>query len=213
MAQYFLSKFSQLFAKRLSKTLNEVPAGIDRRELGVRAIADKSYDQLGKTMLHILQRTAKETSSLVQQRQGARNSVIGQPGAPEGPANDYEDKELLNYHILMIENTTVMNEGLEPLESNNNVLHGLYQLSQSTQRNEIDLYVKFLMYRPVGKFRSFVDDVETVYKKNASDNPATKPGLNRSALKKLSYLVTMLRSFAKALNFFTSVLRNTLVIW
>ena len=105
-------------------------------------------------MLHILQRTAKETSSLVQQRQGARNSVIGQPGAPEGPANDYEDKELLNYHILMIENTTVMNEGLEPLESNNNVLHGLYQLSQSTQRNEIDLYVKFLMYSPVGKFQS-----------------------------------------------------------
>ena len=182
----FFVKVFPAFCKKIEQDIkNEVPAGIDARELGVRAIADKSYDQLGKTMLHILQRTAKETSSLVQQRQGARNSVIGQPGAPEGPANDYEDKELLNYHILMIENTTVMNEGLEPLESNNNVLHGLYQLSQSTQRNEIDLYVKFLMYRPVGKFRSFVDDVETVYKKNASDNPATKPGLNRSALKKL----------------------------
>lgn len=184
----FFVKVFPAFCKMIEQDIkNEVPAGVSVKELGVRAIVDKSYDQLGKTMIHTLQRTAKERSNLMQQQpQGTRNSVIGQPGnITEGFVSDYEDKELLNYHILMIENTTVMNEGLEPFEHNNSVLHGLYQLTQTTLRNEMDLYVKFLMYRPVGKFRSFVDDVESVYKKNANDNPATKPGLSRSSLKKL----------------------------
>ncbi|KAF5096052.1 hypothetical protein D0Z03_001697 [Geotrichum reessii] len=172
--------------KVLWTELNNILHTVSLPQEALAALKTHGFEKI-QDIETIERRTAKERSNLMQQQpQGTRNSVIGQPGnITEGFVSDYEDKELLNYHILMIENTTVMNEGLEPFEHNNSVLHGLYQLTQTTLRNEMDLYVKFLMYRPVGKFRSFVDDVESVYKKNANDNPATKPGLSRSSLKKL----------------------------
>lgn len=175
-------KIFPAFCKRIEQEIKlELPPSLDINDLSVRAIVDKSYDQLGKTMIHTLQRAAKESHNVTGQRPGGANVRDGQGDA----VNDYEDKELLNYHIFMIENMTLMSEGLEPVERNNEVLGNLCRLSQHTSRREIDLYVDLVMHRPVGKFRAFVDDVEQVYKKNPSDNPATKPGLNRSALKKL----------------------------
>lgn len=178
----FFIKIFPAFCKRIEQEIKlELPPSVDINELGVRAIVDKSYDQLGKTMIHTLQRAAKESQNVTGQRPGGANVQNAQGDA----VNDYEDKELLNYHIFMIENMTLMSEGLEPVERNNEVLSNLCRLSQHTSRREIDLYVDLVMHRPVGKFRAFVDDVEQVYKKNPTDNPATKPGLNRSALKKL----------------------------
>lgn len=182
----FFIKVFPVFCKKIEQDIKrDLPAAVNVNELAVRAVVDKSYDQVGKTMIHTLQRTAKESPSMAQQRQANAGVRNGGTNATNDTINDYEDKEVLNYHIFMIENMTLMSEGLEPLERNNNVLHNLYQLSQSTLRNETDLYVEFLMHRPVGKFRSFVDEVELIYKKYPNDNPATKPGLSRSALKKL----------------------------
>lgn len=181
-AVFFIRVFPAFCRKIEQDIKQEMNPEMDINDMSVRAVVDKSYDQIGKTMIHTLQRTAKESHGVGQQRPGS-TTVRGEGSGDT--VNDYEDKELLNYHIFMIENMSLMSEGLEPFERNNTVLHNLCRLSYASFRTEIDLYVEFLMHRPVGKFRAFVDDVEQVFKKNPNDNPAAKPGLSRSALKKL----------------------------
>lgn len=165
--------------------------GADR--LPVRTIINDSYSKVGKAIINRLQK--------------AESDVVSQPLYNGGRVNpnetiaDYEDKGLMNYHVLMIENMNLFCEGLEPFSTINLALKNLRLNGLTFYQKELKLYIEFILHRPIGKLMDFLDSIEQVLRKNPDDDPGSKPGLSRSALKKLliNFDVKELRKVVDAL--------------
>jgi hypothetical protein len=169
---YFVNQLPA-FCKVIERDLDElshseVPIG----DLPVRQLIDESYDKVFKTIFHNLQRIAKEPTT---------NDNIGLH-ASAGSA-EHEDKERLNYHILMIENMNVLKEGLS--EEENPVLTGHRDNAMMTYRTELDSYIQMVIHRPLGKIIEFVEGVEAIINKNPGENPIARHGYSRSVLKRI----------------------------
>ncbi|OJD17141.1 hypothetical protein AJ78_02735 [Emergomyces pasteurianus Ep9510] len=89
----------------------------------------------------------------------AKEAPGQQPVAP-GAGQDPEDKEALNYHILLIEN---MNHYIEEVDCRDNVIltewkdraaHDLYE--------HLRLYVDAVIRRPLGKLLDFIESTESL---------------------------------------------------
>ncbi|ETN43293.1 uncharacterized protein HMPREF1541_02452 [Cyphellophora europaea CBS 101466] len=141
--------------------------------LELRFILNDAYGKILKAMWESLSFIAKDS-----------------PGSGSGPAqggaptNDPEDKEALNYHILLIEN---MNHYMEEVETHQNVV-----LQEWRDRAEHDLYKHLTQYtdavirRPLGKWLDFLESTEALMKTH--DSLATisnKPSHSRSSAKKI----------------------------
>ena len=101
----------------------------------VRTMVDKAYERIIKAMFESLRVIAKESPAI----QGSHISSV----------NDPEDKEALNYHILLIEN---MNHYVEEVDE-----HGDAVLAKGREEARVDmeehlrLYVDAVIRRPLGK--------------------------------------------------------------
>jgi exocyst complex component 1 len=99
----------------------------------VRALVDQAYERLNKAMFESLRVIAKESPS----------------NAPHGGAGDPEDKEALNYHILLIEN---MNHYVEFVDDRGDrVLEQGKQKAKEELEDHLSLYVDAVIRRPLGK--------------------------------------------------------------
>jgi exocyst complex component 1 len=145
--------------------------------LEVRLIVNEAYTKLNKAMWECLNFIAKDEpgSSSAGHSGGIHVGSTSAAHAIAGNANDPEDKEALNYHILLIEN---MNHYLEEVDERSNPI-----LKQWRERASEDLashlaqYTDAVIRRPLGKWLDFVESTEAMLK---SLNTTTSSSISSS---------------------------------
>jgi hypothetical protein len=112
---------------------NMLPASGETDQLEIRRMVDDAYQKINKAMFESLKVIAKESPAVM---------------ATQGQG-DPEDKEALNYHILLIEN---MNHYMEEVDARpDSVLLDWKVKAQDEMKEHMDLYVDAVIRRPLGK--------------------------------------------------------------
>ncbi|KAL4891661.1 exocyst complex component Sec3-domain-containing protein [Aspergillus ambiguus] len=136
----------------------------------IRISVNEAYDRINRAMWESLKFIAKEAP--------------GQTSGVAATTGDPEDKEVLNYHILLIEN---MNHYIEEVD-----VRGLPVLERWRDRAHQDLhehmklYLDSVIHRPLGRLLEFVESAERLM--GAGGNPveiASRPSHSRSVAKKV----------------------------
>ena len=166
----------------------------------VRHTVNDVYTRVNKAMFESLKFIAKESPLVLagtgsgsgHAKSGLHFPTGGSSGtsATAGVAGlDTEDKEILNYHILLIEN---MNHYVEEVDVRNNpVLAEWKERAVSEMAEHMQLYLTTVLRRPLGKLLDFLESTETLLAQNEAngiDDPkgiTTKASHSRSAFKKL----------------------------
>ncbi|KAI4169355.1 MAG: hypothetical protein LQ343_005748 [Gyalolechia ehrenbergii] len=141
-------------------------------QLPIRSMVDEAYRKLNRAMFESLKFIAKESPTAAQ--------VIPSGGDPE-------DKEVLNYHILLIEN---MNHYIEEVYAKDNpVLSEWREQAQLEMAEHMELYLAAVLRRPLGKLLDFIESAETQLKDLQHDQSpqivATRASHSRSVFKKV----------------------------
>ncbi|KAI9151945.1 Exocyst complex component 1 [Paramyrothecium foliicola] len=124
-----------------STAVENMLTGLDA-SLGVRRTLDREYDRIVKCMFDSLKVIARE------------NPAVGVTGG----AADPEDKEALNFHILLIEN---MNHFLEETNTQGlDVLEEWKEQANAEYYEHMTLYLNAVMRRPLGKLLDFLENIE-----------------------------------------------------
>ena len=144
----------------------------------VRQMINDVYSRINKTMFESLKFIAKESPAVVT---GQQNKGLGVS------AGDAEDKEILNYHILLIEN---MNHYIEEVEVGENpVLKEWRGRAVRDMTEHMDLYVGAVIRRPLGKLLDFIESTESLILHTSDDGRpstiASRASHSRSIFKKL----------------------------
>lgn len=112
---------------------NMLPAADEQEHLEIRRMVDDAYQKINKAMFESLRVIAKESPTVM---------------ATQGQG-DPEDKEALNYHILLIEN---MNHYIEEVDARSDPVLGEWKAkAQDEMKEHLDLYVDAVIRRPLGK--------------------------------------------------------------
>ena len=112
---------------------NMLPSADEHEQLDIRRMVDDAYQKINKAMFESLKVIAKESPAVM---------------ASQGQG-DPEDKEALNYHILLIEN---MNHYLEEVDAGSDtVLIEWKSKADDEMREHMGLYVDAVIRRPLGK--------------------------------------------------------------
>ncbi|KAH6685037.1 exocyst complex component Sec3 [Plectosphaerella plurivora] len=125
-----------------SSAVENILAGVDSR-LEVRSMVDREYSRILKSMFDSLKIIARENPAV------AVNA---------GSSVDPEDKEALNFHILLIENANhyleeVDTRGLEVLEEWN-------ANAQAELDEHMRLYIEAVVRRPLGRLLEYLENIE-----------------------------------------------------
>ena len=146
----FMKIFPQ-FAARIEDQLPPSTLDIDvdsTQSLGIRKMVDRGYTMINKAMFESLQAIARESGFSIGAGVAPAATVVGGPGAHSGQA-DPEDKEQLNYHIMMIEN---MNHYVEDVDTRGNIVLGDFMRRAEVEYKEhLGLYVGAVVRRPLGR--------------------------------------------------------------
>ncbi|KAK6441855.1 hypothetical protein LTR95_001910 [Oleoguttula sp. CCFEE 5521] len=132
----------------------------------VRKLVDDAYARINRAMFDSLKIIAKEGPATVgQQRAG----------------DDAEDKEMLNYYILVIEN---MNHYIEDVDDGGKegVLAEWRGRAMMERMEALEAYVGRVLRRPLGKLMDFLDSLDSLL--TSSPNPqsiASRPSYSRKA--------------------------------
>ncbi|CEL05920.1 hypothetical protein ASPCAL07032 [Aspergillus calidoustus] len=136
----------------------------------VRISVNEAYDRINRAMWESLKFIAKEAP--------------GQSAAVAAGSGDPEDKEILNYHILLIEN---MNHYIEEVDVRNlPVLERWRDRAQQDLQEHLKLYLDSVIHRPLGKLLDFIDSAGNLI--STTSNPAdiaSRPSHSRSVAKKV----------------------------
>lgn len=126
-----------------SMAVENMLIGVDPN-LNVRRTVDREYDRILKTMFDSLKVIARE------------NPAVGV--ATAGAGADPEDKEALNYHILLIEN---MNHFIEEVDTHSlDTLERWKSAAQDELDEHITRYLDSVMRRPLGKLLDQIENIE-----------------------------------------------------
>ncbi|KAM0426649.1 hypothetical protein ACHAPT_007965 [Fusarium lateritium] len=124
-----------------SAAVENMLAGVDAN-LAARSTIDREYDRLLKTMFDSLMVIARENPAV---------------SVTSGSA-DPEDKEALNFHILLIEN---MNHFTEETDTRGlDVLEEWKDQANATYDEHMNLYLNAVMRRPLGKVLEHLENME-----------------------------------------------------
>lgn len=133
----------------------------------IRVSVNDAYDRINRAMWESLKFIAKEA-----------------PTGVAASAGDPEDKEVLNYHILLIEN---MNHYIEEVDVRGlPVLERWRDRAQQDYEEHLKLYLDLVIQRPLGKLLEFIDAAEGLMA--GGGNPAdiaSRPSHSRSVAKKV----------------------------
>ena len=138
--------------------------------LPVRATVNDAYDKINKAMFESLKFIAKESPMATQ---------------AAATAGDPEDKEALNYHILLIEN---MNHYIEEVAVRKNPVLEDWNFRARAEMNEhMELYLAAVIHRPLGKLLDFLESTESLIRNNPGSptSIATRASHSRSTFKKI----------------------------
>jgi hypothetical protein len=164
---------------------NMLPASEEADHLEIRRMVDDAYKKINKAMFESLKVIAKESPAVM---------------ATQGQG-DPEDKEALNYHILLIEN---MNHYTQEVDGRSeSVLLEWKTKAQEEMKEHMDLYVDAVIRRPLGKLLDFIESTETLLKQPGGSPQAIsqRSSHSRSVFKKLvhSYDAKEIRKGIEAL--------------
>ncbi|KAL3423802.1 exocyst complex component Sec3 [Phlyctema vagabunda] len=110
--------------------------------LDIRETVNRAYGRINKTMFESLKVIARENPSA------------------QTAGTDPEDKEALNYQILLIEN---MNHYLEEVTTRSNPVLEEWKENASQEMNEhLSLYLGAVIRRPLGKLLDFLESTEAL---------------------------------------------------
>lgn len=149
---------------------NMLPPTRSLDHLPVRATVNDAYDKINKAMFESLKFIAKESP------------MVAQAAATAG---DPEDKEALNYNILLIEN---MNHYIEEVAVRNNPVLEDWNFRARAEMNEhMELYLAAVIRRPLGKLLDFLESTESLIRNNSGSptSIATRASHSRSTFKKI----------------------------
>lgn len=153
---------------------NMIPENmVEKENLEIRFILNDAYTRILKAMWESLTFIAKDDTNAG----GAGHSTAPSSGDPE-------DKEVLNYHILLIEN---MNHYIEEVDTHHNIVLGKWKETASEDMfNHLTQYTDAVIRRPLGKWLDFVESTEAMMKTNDSlQSISSKPSHSRSTCKKV----------------------------
>ncbi|KUI73125.1 Exocyst complex component 1 [Cytospora mali] len=152
-----------------SMAVENMLVGVDPN-LNVRRTVDREYDRLLKSMFDSLKVIARE------------NPAVGVAAA--GSVADPEDKEALNYHILLIEN---MNHYIEEVETRDLETLGKWKGNAQAEFNEhMGLYLDAVMRRPLGKLLDTLENIEAQLKSGKSASAiASQPSNSKTTFDKV----------------------------
>ena len=123
-------------------------------DLDIRQTVNNAYARINKTMFESLKVIAREN-----------------PGAQVAGA-DPEDKEALNYQVLLIEN---MNHYLEEVDARANPVLEDWKQNAGREMNEhMGLYLGAVIRRPLGKLLDFLESTESLMLSRQPGEPASK---------------------------------------
>jgi hypothetical protein len=142
---------------------------VSAEDLEIRETINNAYARINKTMFESLKVIARENPSA--QTAGA----------------DPEDKEALNYQILLIEN---MNHYLEEVDARSNpVLEDWKQNAQQEMEEHMSLYLGAVIRRPLGKLLDFLESTESLMLGRQPGEPSSKisgmPSHSKTTFKKV----------------------------
>ncbi|OAA57093.1 exocyst complex component [Niveomyces insectorum RCEF 264] len=134
--------------------------------LSVRRTVDGEYDRLLQSMFDALKVIARENPTMTVAAAGAA---------------DPEDKEALNFHILLIEN---MNHYLEDVENprGNPVLDRWKAAAAAELREHLGLYLNAVMRRPLGKLLEHLENLEAQLASGKSPSAVAAQPSNTKAM-------------------------------
>jgi hypothetical protein len=156
------------FATAIENMLAGVEPG-----LNVRRTVDREYDRILKSMFDSLKVIARE------------NPAVGVGGAANANSADPEDKEALNYHILLIEN---MNHYLEEVENSRNleILDDWKEAAQQELAEHMGMYLTTVMRRPLGKLLEHLENIEAQLASGKTPSAvAAQPSNSRATFNKV----------------------------
>ncbi|KAI9686618.1 MAG: hypothetical protein M1822_003629 [Bathelium mastoideum] len=169
--------FIRTFPNFCAAIENMLPTGDGAERLEIRNMVDEAYQKINKSMFDSLKVIAKESPA-------ARV-----PGQVQGIAvqsqgvNDPEDKEALNYHILLIEN---MNHYMEEVDDRASIVIAEWKKRAATEMQEhMEAYVNAVIRRPLGKVLDFLESTELLLQTMSPQELAQRPSHSRSVFKKL----------------------------
>ena len=139
----------------------------------VRQMVNDVYAKINKAMFESLKYIAKEGQGVLIGQKGQNSTTV-----------DIEDKEVLNYHILLIEN---MNHYIEEVEvRDNSTLREWKDRAVEEMREHLDLYLNAVIRRPLGKLLDFLESTESLLAHSTdSKSIATRASHSRSTFKKV----------------------------
>lgn len=150
-----------------SAAVENMLVGIDPN-LSARRTIDREYDRLLKTMFDSLMVIARENPAV---------------SVTNGSA-DPEDKEALNFHILLIEN---MNHFLEETDTRGlDVLEEWKEQANTTYYEHMGLYLNAVMRRPLGKVLEHLENMEAQLQSGKSAGSiAAQPSNSKTVFNKV----------------------------
>ena len=172
------------FSATVESMLPPTATGTGNQNLEVRLIVDEAYTKLNKAMWECLNFIAKDepasTSANGHQNGGIHIGNASAAHAFAGNNNDPEDKEALNYHILLIEN---MNHYLEEVDSRSNrVLKEWRSHAAADLASHLAQYADAVIRRPLGKWLVFVESTEAmILSLNTINDNASRSSASASA--------------------------------
>ncbi|KAF4554878.1 Exocyst complex component SEC3-like protein [Elsinoe fawcettii] len=147
-------------------------AGNNPAVLDVRRMVDEAYERINQAMWIALKQIAKDSPTIGTGHNGAQST-------------EAEDKEILNYHILLIENMMFYLEEVDDGGDAQSVLASWKGKALMERSEHLDLYVKRVVRRPLGKLLDFIESTESLVAHTTNPtNIASKPSHSRSAAKR-----------------------------
>ncbi|KAJ4418941.1 GTP-Rho binding exocyst subunit [Neurospora sp. IMI 360204] len=177
----FSSAVENMLSSNAAAGGNTMESPVSASNLTVRRMIDREYDRIIKTMFDSLKVIARENpavSTLPATGGGGSSSFPSFPGSSgaasmissvninlgsslrgSSGADTEEDKEALNFHILLIEN---MNHFIEEVENPKGleVLDDWREAAQQELAEHLNLYLNAVMRRPLGKLLEYLENVE-----------------------------------------------------
>ena len=138
-------------------------------DLEIRETVNQAYARVNKAMFESLKVIARENPSA------------------QTAGTDPEDKEALNYQILLIEN---MNHYLEEVDTRSNRVLEDWKHSAAQEMDEhMSLYLGAVIRRPLGKLLDFLESTESLMLSSQPGEPALKissmPSHSKSTFRKI----------------------------
>ncbi|KAK4209780.1 exocyst complex component 1 [Rhypophila decipiens] len=150
--------FIRIFPQ-FSTAVENMLSGVEST-LGVRRMVDREYERIIRTMFDSLKVIARENPAVAMAASGVGSggaSIL--TAASNTNSADPEDKEALNFHILLIEN---MNHYLEEVDNTRGleVLDDWRDAAQQEFAEHMGLYINAVMRRPLGKLLEYLENIE-----------------------------------------------------